>query len=196
MKTGIITTILILFCCLVYGQNIGDGKINWNEDRKLELSDFKIRTNSKSIEPVLSQFILQTNSISNFEFFKRNFNNKVENIFLGNASWIDTTKIQQLDRQLEFQQIQFDICEIQARKMRKGMLLNKKKLRSKGNFMSQMMNDLMTEFSERRLELIEQTKNWTDQNKIDEWKRKIRFELDELSEFNYLNDKKIKKTSG
>jgi len=145
MKTRIITIFLLLFSFSFHGQNLTDGKVKWSEDRKLKLTDFKIKTDSKSSESVFSQFTLQTKTISSLEFFKRNFNSKVENIFLGNASWIDTTKIYQLERQLEFQQIQFDLSEIEARKMRKEILLNKKKLRFQGDYMNQIMNDLMTE---------------------------------------------------
>ena len=196
MKTGIITLILLQIYCLAFGQKLEDGKIRWNENLKLELADFKIKTDSKSIEPVFSQFTLMSNPISHLELFKRNFNKKVENIFMGNASWIDTTKTEQLERQLEFQQIQFDLSEIQARTLRKKILLNKKKLRSQGNYINQLMNELTTEFSNRRLELFEQTKSWTDREGIDKWTIKIKEELEELNEYSYSNEKKIKKTSG
>lgn len=38
-------------------------------------------------------------------------------MFLGSESWIDTTKIESLDKQMKF-----NIAEIRTRKMRKGIL--------------------------------------------------------------------------
>jgi len=76
--------------------------------------------------------------------------------------------------------------------MKKRVLKNKKKLLSNTTFINQVMNDVMTEFSESRLQLFQYTKNWTDSVKIEEWKNKIKANLDELLEFDYLNDKKIR----
>ncbi|MEM1121753.1 MAG: hypothetical protein AAGJ18_14980 [Bacteroidota bacterium] len=194
MKNKILLLVLLnWFSFTTQGQDLGEGRIRWSPNHKLQLTDFKIHAGSKSLDPIYSQFTISTNAIRGLDFLKRNFNQKVENIFLGNASWIDTTNIQMLEKQLEFQQIQFDLSEVHARKYRKKIFLNRKKLASGGDFLNEIFDDLMIEFSKKKLELYEQTNSGQDEDKILEWKTKIQIELDELSDFGYDNTKKLKK---
>lgn len=185
---------LILICSqitLTFGQDLQEGQKRWNSDHKLTVKDFKIKISDENNDAVFSQFMI-SHAISGFDFMKRNLNQKIENIFLGNASWIDTTKVANIQKQIDFQQMQFDLAEISARKFRKSVLVNKKKIAKGFDVINQINNDIMTEFSESRLELVKETEGGQNEQKIEEWKGKIATALKALDEFRYSNKKKIK----
>jgi hypothetical protein len=188
---GIIASIICLN--LSFAQELLDGQKRWNSDIKLTINDFKIKISHKNNDAVFSQFMI-SHSIGGFDFMKRNLNQKIENIFLGNASWIDTTKVANIEKQLNFQQMQFDIAEIQARKFRKRILKDKRKIAKGFDIINEINNEIMAEFSEIRLELINETESGRNEIKLTEWKEKIANELKKLDEFRFENIKKIKLT--
>lgn len=188
---GIIASIICLN--LSFAQELLDGQKRWNSDIKLTINDFKIKISDKNNDAVFSQFMI-SHSIGGFDFMKRNLNQKIENIFLGNASWIDTTKVANIEKQLNFQQMQFDIAEIQARKFRKRILKDKRKIAKGFDIINEINNEIMAEFSEIRLELINETESGRNEIKLTEWKEKIANELKKLDEFRFENIKKIKLT--
>ena len=174
-----------------FGQSLQQGQKRWSSEQKLTIDDFKIKISDKNNDAVYSQFMI-SHAIGGFDFMKRNLNQKIENIFLGNASWIDTTKVSEIQKQIDFQQMQYDLAEIHARKFRKRALENKKKIAKGFDIINQINNEIMTEFSESRLELIKETEGGQTEEKIEEWKEKIATELKQLYEFRYKNKKKIK----
>tara|TARA_R110001583_G_scaffold185332_2_gene345350 strand:- start:28 stop:615 length:588 start_codon:yes stop_codon:yes gene_type:complete len=174
-----------------FGQNLQDGQKRWSSEQKLTIDDFKIKISDGNNNVVYSQFMI-SHAIGGFDFMKRNLNQKIENIFLGNASWIDTTKVAEIQKQIDFQQMQFDLSEIHARKFRKRALKNKKKITKGFEVIKQINNEIMTEFSESRLRLVKETEGGQNDEKIEEWKEKIATELKELYDFRYENKKKIK----
>jgi hypothetical protein len=174
-----------------FAQSPQEGQKRWSSEQKLTIDDFKIKISDENNDAVYSQFMI-SHAIGGFDFMKRNLNQKIENIFLGNASWIDTTKAAEIQKQIDFQQMQFDLAEIHARKFRKRALENKKKIAKGFDIVSQINNEIMTEFSESRLKLIKETEGGQNQEKIEEWKEKIATKLKELYEFRYENKKKIK----
>ena len=176
---------------LILGQNLQDGQKRWSSDQKLKISDFKIKISDGNNDVIFSQFMI-SHAIGRFDFMKRNLNQKIDNIFLGNASWIDTTKIVEIQKQIDFQQMQFDLAEIHARKFRKRALENKKKIAEGFDIINQINNEIMSEFSETRLQLVKETESGLNNEKIEEWKEKITVELKKLHEFRYDNKKKIK----
>lgn len=191
MNRIIIGLILVISSLqLTFGQNLQEGQKRWNSDQKLTIEDFKIKISDEINDVVFSQFMI-SHAISGFDFMKRNLNQKIENIFLGNASWIDTTKIADIQKQIDFQQMQFDLAEIHARKFRKRALENKGQIAKGFDIINQINNDIMTEFSKTRLELVKETESGQNEQKLVEWKEKIATELKELDEFSYENKKKI-----
>lgn len=176
---------------LSFGQALLEGQKRWSSDKKLTLDDFKIKTSGDNNDATYSQFMI-SQSIGGFGFMRRNMNQKIDNIFLGNASWIDTTKSISVEELIEFQQIQFDLAEIQARKFRKRVLIDKGKIAKGFDIVNQINNEIMAEFSEIRLELMRETESGRNEQKIAEWKLKIATELKELDEFRFENKNKIK----
>ncbi|MCL7763769.1 hypothetical protein MPF19_10110 [Polaribacter sp. Z014] len=194
MKEKYLGIILSIICLnLSFGQKLQEGQKRWNSEKKLTINDFKIKISDKNNEAIYSQFVI-SNSAQGFDFLKRNLNSNVENIFLGNASWIDTTKIENINKRIEFQQAQFDLAEIQARKFRKELFIRKWKISKGFDIMNKISNEIMTEFSETRLKLIKETEGGQNEEKLSEWKEKIANELKELNEFRFENKKKIKRS--
>lgn len=189
-----VITVLVLIICFIsntIGQNLQEGQLRWSAEQNLCVDDFKIKTSNGNNADVYSQFMI-SHTIGGLDFIKRNLNQKIENIFLGNASWIDTTKINNIHKQLKFQQLQFDLAEVSARKFRKKVLENKKKIAKGFDIINQINNTIMTEFTESRLKLFQESNGGQNEEKIEEWQQKIATKLKELFEFRFENKKKIK----
>lgn len=188
-----ISGFLIALFCLNFGvaQNLQDGQKRWSSEDKLTVDDFKIKIADEKSDLVFSQFAINY-EIGGFDFFTKNLNQKVHNIFLGNASWIDTTKIEAVDKQIEYQQSQFDIAEIYTRKFRREVLKNKTELIKGFEIVKQIDNKIMAGLSEERLRFIKETENGNNLAKLQEWREKIAFELEDLNEFRFENKTKIK----
>lgn len=183
--------LIVVGLSLSFGQGLQEGQIRWSSDKALELNDFKIKISEENVDPVFSQFMI-SHSISGFDFIKRNLNQKISNIFIGNASWIDTTKTADIQKQIDFQQIQFDLAEIQARKFRKRILKDKGKISKGFDIVNHINNKIMTEFAKIRLEFMRETESGRNEEKLEEWKERIETELKLLNEFRFENKKKIK----
>ncbi|MCG1037740.1 hypothetical protein [Polaribacter sargassicola] len=177
---------------LSFSQKLQDGQIRWSANEKLTIDDFKIKINNDNNTVISSQFLISY-SAQGFDFIKRNLNQRVENLFIGKASWINTSKIKELDKQVDFQQVQFDLAEIQARKFRQRLFLDKWNITKGFSVLDKISNEIMAEFSEIRLKLIEDTQNGTNEKEVLKWKEKITTQLKELHEFRYENKKKIKR---
>jgi len=185
--------IIISIACLnlSFGQELQDGQKRWSSSSKLTINDFKIKISDENNDAVYSQFMI-SHSIGGFDFMKRNLNQKIGNLFLGKASWIDTTKVESIEKQIDFQQMQFDLAEIQARKFRKRILKNKREISKGFDIVNKINNETIAEFSEIRLKLMRETESGRNEKKVTEWKEKIVSDLKELNEFRFDNKKKIK----
>ncbi|MBJ6366808.1 hypothetical protein [Snuella sedimenti] len=106
---------------LAFGQSLQEGQKRWSSDQKLSFEDFKIKISDENNDVIFSQFMI-SHAIGGFDFMKRNLNQKIENIFLGNASWIDTIKISDIQKQIDFQQMQFAFKILQVRRSRIGKM--------------------------------------------------------------------------
>lgn len=183
--------LLLLFNLAAFSQQL-EGEVQWSATNKLKEKDYKIKISSQKNTPIFSQFYIKTNSISGFEIFKKNFNNKVENIFLGNASWIENSNHYNVSDLIEFQQMQFDLSEIYTRKYRKLILKNKKEIFKNFNFLNNLNQENLKEFSEERLLLEKETESGTNKKVMNLWKEKIHTKLSQLEEFRFENSEKIK----
>lgn len=182
---------ITIFANLSFAQNLQNGQKRWNSVSKLTVDDFKIKISDKNNDAVYSQFMI-SHSINGFDFAKHNLNRKIENLFLGNASWIDTTNIADINGEIAFQQMQFNLAEIQTRKFRKRILENKLSIAKSFDVVRKIDDEIMTELSEIRLQMMRETESGRDKENIEIWEEKIRVELKKLDEFRFENNKKIK----
>lgn len=176
----------------VEAQKLVEGQKLWSADNKLTIKDFKVNNSDNYNEAVYSQFII-SHSVRSFDFLKRNLNKKVLNIFAGNASWIDTVKVSK-NRELyiDFQQLQFDLAETEARKFRKKLFISKNKIAKGFSIVSEISNQIISDFTQRRLRLVKETEGGRNKEQLKKWKNNIEKELKDLHQFRFENKKRIK----
>ena len=186
-----ITVLFLLISVSVFGQRLQQGQKLWSASNPLEIANFKMKINDTENEALYSQFSMSY-QVSGFSFLSKNFNQKILNIFLGEASWINETVLENQQAQLAFQQLQFDLSEVYTRKFRKQALIEKKKVLKGFDHLQVISNKLMSEFSQERALLIKETGSGRNTQKLSEWKERIQGKLNALNEFRYENKKKIK----
>lgn len=191
----IILTLFITISSFTFsiGQNLQEGQKRWSVDSPLTVDDFRIKINDQYQEPVYSQFVI-SHAINGFDFLKKNLNQKIDNVFYGNASWIDTSRVENIQKNIEFQQLQFDLAEVHTRIFRKRVLESKGQITKGFDIINQISDDIMRELSERRLQLVKETQSGSHEENLAVWKDKIASELIELEEYSYENKKAIKKS--
>ena len=123
-RFSLIYLILILTSTYSCGQN-NNNYLLWSATRKLTTNDFAIKTKQLETIPSFAQFSLDY-QVNGFDFLTKNFNKKVHNYLIATASWIDTTS--NVQQSLVYQQTLFDMCETYARRFRKALKDNRKKL--------------------------------------------------------------------
>ncbi|SCY36116.1 hypothetical protein SAMN05192588_2480 [Nonlabens sp. Hel1_33_55] len=193
MKERILVLLVLMTSSLVIAQNVSDNEKLWTSNEKLTMDDFELQSiANQSSDKIYSQFAI-THSISGFDFLKRNFNQKIENKFITNASWIDTTQtVNEIESQIEYQQLQFDMAEVQARKFRKEAFINRKSILKGTDGIENLSNQMMNEFSRQRLALMQETDSGRDNAKVQEWKARTAEQLQSLDQFRFENTKRIR----
>ncbi|UJH92800.1 hypothetical protein LZ575_10450 [Antarcticibacterium sp. 1MA-6-2] len=187
----IFVALLLILGPIVSAQNLQEGQKRWSTESPLTIDDFQIKISDENNDPVYSQFVI-SHAISGFDFLKKNLNQKIENVFYGNASWIDTSMVENTQKQVEFQQLQFDLAEVHTRQFRKRVLENKGQIAKGFGIINQISDEIMRELSESRLQLVKETKSGLNEEKLAEWREKIANDLKELEDFSYDNKKAVK----
>lgn len=163
------------------GQKVSDyNYIFWSSTRKFTVNDFLIKTKDLETSPSFAQFSVDY-QVGGFDFLAKNFNKKVRHYMIKSASWIDTTY--EVTASLKYQQTLFDLCEIYARKFRKELKENKKKIASGTQFVNDLNSKVMSDFQNRHVVYDRETKFGTIAGKQKEWEVQIQNELDELKKF-------------
>jgi len=180
MRNKILFIVLLFSSITIYGQRTDENFVFWSATRKLTLSDFGIKTANGETNSSFAQFSVDYR-VGGFDFMTKNFNKKVRNYMIKSASWIDTTKNTTI--LLQYQQILFDICEIYTRHFRKELKENRKKIAFGNQFVTELNQKAMTEFSNRRVLYDKLTDFGKIPEKQKEWEVQIKKELNELKEF-------------
>ncbi|QEC40665.1 hypothetical protein [Pseudobacter ginsenosidimutans] len=171
---------LLMLCTVsAFSQDKGEEFFSWNAARKLTADDFKIKK-GRATSSSFAQFSMGY-SVKGFDFLSKNLNNRIFNHFIPSASWIDTTADASLV--LTYQQTLFDLSEVYARQFRKKLKENKKKIVMGLDFVNGLSEQVMSDFTKRRLQYEEETRYATVAEKQKEWETQILKELEELKEF-------------
>ncbi len=181
--------ILFFIPVFVFGQNLQPDEFLWNKSRKLKKEDYKIIVYDKDI--TIRSSINFSWQLAGFSVFNKNFNQNVQNKFFGNSSAINP-EAHGIDFLLEYQQTNFDLAEIYARKMRRELLINKNKLWKGFDYANLILNQISSDFIRVQMIMDKETNHGNDLEQLKFWQQKIKNELDELSDFVYDNTSKIK----
>ena len=163
-----------------FGQVADENLVYWSSTKKLTIDDFGIKTKGNGTNPSFAQFSVDY-QVNGFDFLTKNFNKKVHNYFIKSASWIDTTS--KVDNSLRYQQTIFDMCEIYTRHFRKELKENRKKFASGTQFVEELNQNAMTDFTNRRVLYDRESNFGLIQEKQTEWELQIQKELKELDEY-------------
>lgn len=154
----------------------------WSSSYKLTTDDFGIKKNDKNSGLSFAQFSMEY-SVNGFDFMTKNFNQKVKNTIIKPASWIDTT--QNVDLSLRYQQTLFDIAEIYARRFRKELRENRKKIAKGLTIVQEINSRISSDFAKRRLQYDSETNSGINNEKQLVWEQQIEQELLELADYEY-----------
>ena len=190
-KLYLLIALAVFQMCLSLAQEVQPGQKAWSAEDKLTLEDFSLKVEGDGIDPIYVQFGIGYEA-QGFDFLKRNFNQSVKNVFMGHASWVDTTYSGDINQQIAFQQMFFDLAEVHARYFRKRLLQERKQMIKGLGIVNKLNDEALANFSKDRLLIIKETKHGTDKEKIKEWNEKIQADLKALDVFRYDNTKKIK----
>lgn len=172
---------LLLFQSInFFGQANADNLVFWNSTRKLNVDDFQIKTKNGETYSSFAQFSIDY-QVGGFDFLKKNFNKKVRNYFIKSASWIDTTK--NVSISIRYEQTLFDLSEIYTRQFRKLLKENRKKILTGTGFIADLNQNMLTNFSNRRIIYDKETNFGQNEKKQKEWELQIQIELTDLKEF-------------
>lgn len=189
MKKLLRLTFLLFSVTFISAQsNTQDEKL-WSYQSKLTVGDYQITTDNLE-NPVKSQINLSW-QLMGFSVLNKNFNQNVTNKFIRSASLInpDLPNVKDL---LYYQQINFDMAEVYARKMRKDLFINKSKLWKGFDFATKILNDNLHEFYKVQLLMDRDTNGGLDAEKVMKWKTLIDTELNNSNQFDFNNTEKIK----
>lgn len=157
-----------------------DDRLLWNGNYQLTVSDFGIKTNSLENSSSFAQFSLDY-QLNGFDFMARNFNKKVRNYLIRSASWIDTSA--NIPQSLRYQQTLFNISEIYTRQFRKALRENRKKIIMGTQIAEELNQNIMAEFSKRRMDYSRETDYGKNELKQKEWEALIQKEIAALNNF-------------
>ncbi len=177
--------ILYLTATTIYSQ--GQNVIDWDGQYKLQLSDFQSKATKigeGNINSLYSSAKMDFSfQMSSYEFlFTKNFNSKVNNTFIRDASYIISPDEESAQQLLYFAQYEFDLTELYTRNFRK-QLYEKKGMFSNASFFQPIYNDLQKEFADRCGLATTETDIGRNSAKLKEMHEQVLEEIQALSEF-------------
>ncbi len=181
--------LLSLIPIVLFGQTAVSNDILWSETRNLRLEDYKIYSSDENTVAYTNFSIYF--QLMGFDAMSKNLNQKVFNKFSGSSSIINPS-IPDLQRVLDYQQVCFDLNEVFTRKLRKELLLNKNTLWEGFSEANRIHSTITSDASRVQMLMNNETKGGTLEGKVNEWRAKIKLELNRLEEFRFENSKKIK----
>ncbi|QIA07989.1 hypothetical protein [Draconibacterium halophilum] len=188
-KTILLLSIALLLSVATNAQKI----IEWSADYQLQKSDFQAEApNSGQMQTASGSFSVEYETGGLNLVFNRNLNENVSCFFQKNASYIDDGTAESTARLLRYQQLIFNLYEIQARNLRKKFFEERKTMLTKGP--SELHQEAYTEHAKLLSRVERDTFNGTLDSEIDKWMKWSLEELENLGDFcKTCNPKKKKR---
>lgn len=169
---------LLLLPFSVFSQN----ELHWSDDYHLAVSDYKAQAqNSGNVQTVSGTFYVAyemggLNLITN-----RNLNKYVSCYFQKDESYIDKGNKADTKLMLRYQQLIFNLYEIQARNLRRKLFDERTRLLTKG--VSVLHQESLAEHNKLLKQVEEETNKGLRSEVISEWIIWAEEELEKLSDF-------------
>ncbi|WP_163323551.1 hypothetical protein [Draconibacterium mangrovi] len=177
-KTILLLSITLLLSVAVSAQNI----IEWSADYQLQKSDFQAKApNSGQMQTASGSFSVEYETGGLNLVMNRNMNESVSCHFQKDASYIDDGTEEATARLLRYEQLIFNLYEIQARNIRKKFFEERKTMLTKGP--SELHLQAYAEHAKLLSRVESDTFNGTLDSEIDKWMKWSLEELDKLGDF-------------
>ena len=181
-------SVLLTLCFLLLGNDsYAQEKIYWTTEKEITLEDFKSPTTTiGSVEMnslQLGATIELGMMMSSAEFmFTKNFNDKVSATMQPYSSVLIATDEATSEHMIRFANYQFDLCELYARKLRKG-LFDVKKLGSSILFIQNQFDGIMMAYTNELSSAMQQTNLGLRNDLLEDLHQKVIVEILELDDF-------------
>ena len=177
-KTILLLAIILLFPGVSGAQNI----IEWSADVQLTKDDFQAQApNRRQMQTASGSFYVEYEMQGLNLVITRNLNKNVSCYFQKDASYIDEGTEEATARLLRYQQLIFNLYEIQARNLRKKFFEERKRLLTKGP--SELHKEAYAEHAKLLSQIESDTFNGTLDSEIDKWMTWSLEELEKLGDF-------------
>ncbi|WP_372650208.1 hypothetical protein [Draconibacterium sp.] len=177
-KTILLLSITLLLSVAASAQNI----IEWSADYQLQKSDFQAEApNSGQMRTASGSFSVEYETGGLNLVMNRNMNENVSCHFQKDASYIDDGAEEATARLLRYQQLIFNLYEIQARNIRKKFFEERKTMLTKGP--SELHEQAYAEHAKLLSQVESDTFNGTLDSEINKWMKWSLEELDKLGDF-------------
>jgi hypothetical protein len=161
--------------------------IEWNGDYKLKLSDFQASSTQVGNSNIYSlhnstkmDFFFQ---MSNYEFMvRKDFNSTVNCTFTKTLASLIAPNVEIANSIIRYAQYQFDLTELQSRKLRKS-LYEKKKMFSSPTYFQPLYDEVQKEFVERDAFVARETDMGRDSVRLRVFHEVVLEEINQLSDF-------------
>ncbi|WP_321372772.1 hypothetical protein [uncultured Draconibacterium sp.] len=188
-KTIFLLSITFFLSIAASAQNI----IEWSADYQLQKSDFQAEApNSGQMQTASGSFSVEYETGGLNLVMNRNLNENVSCKFQKDASYIDDGTEEATARLLRYQQLIFNLYEIQARNLRKKFFEERKKVLT--NRLSELHEQVYADHAKLLSQVESDTFNGTLDSEIAKWMKWSLEELENLGDFcKTCNPKKKKK---
>lgn len=181
--------VLLTLCFSLFLGNVSyaQEKIYWTPEKEITLEDFKspttiiggVEVNSLQLGATIELGMM----MSSAEFmFTKNFNSKVSATVQPYSSVLIATDEATSEHMIRFANYQFDLCELYARKLRKG-LFDVKKLGSSIQFIQNQFDGIMMAYTNELSSAMQQTNLGLKNDLLEDLHQKVIFEILELDDF-------------
>ena len=171
---------LIFLLSTIYG--FAQNKIEWSDGYNLSKDDFQAQaTKSGSFQSATGSFYVEyeiggMNLITN-----RNLNKNVSCYFQKDESYIDDGDDDSTQKIIRYQQLLFDIYELQARNLRKKFFEERKTILTKGP--SVLREEVASEHATLLSKVESETNEGSELLKIEKWEGWVKNELKVLADY-------------
>jgi hypothetical protein len=156
--------------------------IEWSEDYKLSLDDFQANAPNTGLMQTASGSFGVNYEVGGLNLVStRNLNKNVSATFQKDASYIDKGDEKSSQRLLSYQQLIFNLYELQARKLRKSFFEERKTVLTKGP--SVLHQKVLTEHNRLLAEIESDTFHGAISEEIEKWNSQILLDIKNLSDF-------------
>lgn len=157
-----------------------EDRVQWSATKRLTLADFRMVV---PMAPSQYSYISLVTKyfVHGYDAFGGNLNKKVSNYMIPSASYIDTSVYAATS--LMYEQTIFDLHEIYARKMRRALKQNRKKLFGSLDYIDQQHDVFAKEMAQARIKYDRETNFARNIDKQKEWEAQIKKELDAINEY-------------